>query len=87
MPPHHDEANIPRLVGLYAKLSGMRAVYSKPVIQPAEDVARKMLDTYSEPGKSFVELHEMATNGAIDLLQGFSDACRDEFEKMQAKQF
>jgi hypothetical protein len=24
---------------------------------------------------------------AIDLLQGFNDACRDEFEEMQAKQF
>jgi hypothetical protein len=29
----------------------------------------------------------MAISGTIDLLHGFSDACRDEFEKMQAKQF
>jgi hypothetical protein len=83
----HDEADIPGLVGLYAKLSGMRAVSSKKVIQRAEDVARKILDTYLEPDKSFVELREMAVDGTIDLLRGFSDACRDEFEEMQAKQF
>jgi hypothetical protein len=29
----------------------------------------------------------MAIDGAIDLLQGFSAACRDEFEEMQARQF
>jgi hypothetical protein len=83
----HNEPNIPGLVGLYAKLSGMRAVSSKPVIQRAEGVARKILDTYLEPDKSFVELREMAVDGTIDLLQGFSDACHDEFEEMQAKQF
>ena len=83
----HDEADIPGLVGLYAKLSAMRAVSSKPVIHRAEDVARKILDTYLEPDKSFVELREMAISGTIDLLNGFSDACHDEFEEMQAAQF
>jgi hypothetical protein len=40
-----------------------------------------------EPDKSFVELREMAIDGTIDLLRDFSDACRDEFEQMQAKRF
>jgi len=31
----------------------------------------KILDTYLEPDKSFVELREMAINGTIDLLRGF----------------
>ena len=83
----HAEADIPGLVGLYAKLSRMRALSSKPVVHCAEDVARKILDTYLEPDKSFVELREMAIDGTIDLLRGFSDACRDEFAEMQAKQF
>jgi hypothetical protein len=83
----HDEADIPGLVGLYAKLSRMRAVSTKPVVNRAEDVARKILDTYLEPDKSFVELREMAISGAIDLLRGFSDACRDEFEEMRPIQF
>jgi hypothetical protein len=83
----HDEPDIPGLVGLYAKLSAMRAVSSKTVLHRAEDVARKILDTYLEPDKSFVELREMAVAGSIDLLQGFSAACRDEFEEMRARQF
>ena len=83
----HGEADIPGLVGLYAKLSRMRAVSPKAVVHRAEEVARKVLDTYLEPDKSFVELREMAIDGTIDMLQGFSAACREEFEEMQARQF
>ena len=83
----HDKPDIPGLVGLYAKLSSMRAVSSKPVFQRAEDVARKILDTYLEPDKSFVELREMAIDGTIDLLRGFSEACHDEFEGMRPIHF
>ena len=83
----HDEADIPGLVGVYAKLSAMRALSSKRVVHCAEDVARKILDTYLEPDKSFVELREMAIDGTIDLLRGFSDACHDEFEEMRPVQF
>ena len=60
---------------------------SKPVVQHAEVIARKILDTYLEPDRSFVELRDMAINGSIDLLQEFSDACRDEFEELRAQQF
>jgi hypothetical protein len=83
----HDQPDIPGLVGLYAKLSGMRALSSSTVIQCADDVTRKILDTYLEPDKSFVQLREMAIDGSIDLLQDFSAACRDEFEEMRLKQF
>ena len=83
----HDEADIPGLVGVYTKLSRMRALSSKRVVQCAEDVARKILDTYLEPDRSFVELREMVINGTIDLLQGFSAACRHEFDEMWAGQF
>jgi hypothetical protein len=65
----------------------MRALSSKPVVYCAEDVTRKILDTYLEPDKSFVELREMAIDGSIDLLRGFSDTCRDEFENMRPIQF
>jgi len=83
----HDKADIPGLVGLYAKLSSMRAVSSKTVVQHAVVVVRKILDTFLEPDKSFVELREMVIDGTIDLLQGFSAACRHEFDEMWAGQF
>jgi hypothetical protein len=83
----HDEADISGLVGLYAKLSRMRVLSSKQVVHRAEAIARKILDTYLEPDKSFVELRDMAINGSIDLLHEFSIACREEFEQMRALQF
>src|SRR5579859_2713538 len=47
----HNEADIPGLVGLYAKLSRMRALSSTEVVDTAEKVARKILDTYLEPDR------------------------------------
>jgi hypothetical protein len=79
----HNEADISGLVGLYAKLGKMRALSSKPVIRCASDVARKILDTYLEPDKNFVELRQMIIDGRIDLLRGFSHTCQDEFAGMK----
>ena len=85
---HHDaDADIPGLVGLYAKLGRMRVLSSKPVVRSAEHIAKRIMDTYLEPDKSFVELRDMARTGAIDLLGEFSEACRDEFEQLRARQF
>jgi hypothetical protein len=83
----HDEADIPSLVGLYAKLSRMRVLSSEPVVNSADHIARKILDIYLEPDKSFVELRDMAKSGTIDLLREFSAACRQEFEQMDVRRF
>ena len=83
----HDKADIPSLVGLYAKLSRMRVLSSEPVVNNADHIARKILDIYLEPDKSFVELRDMAKSGTIDLLREFSAACRREFEQMDARRF
>lgn len=59
----HDEADIPGLAGLYAKLSRMRVLSSEPVVNSADTITRKILDAYLEPDKSFAELREMAIAG------------------------
>jgi hypothetical protein len=81
----HDEADVPGLVGLYAKMSRMRVQSSRTVVHRAEEVVRKILDAYMEPDRTFPELREMAMNGTIDLLNGFSDACHEEFDEMRLK--
>jgi hypothetical protein len=48
----------------------MRVLSSPQVIDSAENVTRKILDTYLEPDKTFFELREMAIDGTIDLLRG-----------------
>lgn len=52
----------------------------------ADEIAKRILDTYLEPDKSFVELRDMAKSGTIDLLYQFSMACREEFERFRAQQ-
>ena len=83
----HDEADVPGLVGLYAKLSQDAGAVFKAGGAARRRHRPKILDTYLEPDKSFVELRDMAINGTIDLLREFSEACRDEFEQLRARQF
>jgi hypothetical protein len=82
----HDKPDVPALVGLYAKVARMRVLSSQTVLKHAEQIQRKIMDTYLEPDKTFVELRQMANSGSIDLLGKFSEACRAEFESLGAQQ-
>jgi hypothetical protein len=84
---HHEVSDgAPGLVALYAKLSRMRVLSSRPVVRSAEHIAQTIMDTYLEPDKSFGELRDMARHGSIDLLREFSEACREEFDEMRDRQ-
>lgn len=83
----HDKADIPGLVGLYSKFSSMRILSSSSVLDTADHIERKIVDTYLTPGKTFLELREMINSGSFDLLRDFSAACRDELESLRAQQF
>jgi hypothetical protein len=82
----HDKGEIPALVGLYAKISRMRILSSPKVVETAEQIGRRILDTYLEPDRSFPELREMVNSGSIDLLRDFSEVCRAEFDLLRAQQ-
>src|SRR3981081_3730180 len=81
----HNEPDIPALVELYAKVGRMRILSSPKVVASAELVARRIVDTYLVPNKTFLELREMTNNGSIDLLREFSETCRAEFESLPAQ--
>jgi hypothetical protein len=76
----HGNPDYPGLVSLYAKISRMRVLSSADIVERAELVAQKIMDTYSEPDISFADLRDMAKSHAIDLLHDFSTACRMEHE-------
>jgi hypothetical protein len=80
-----EKPDISDLVGLYAAISRMRVLSSTDVVERAERVAQRILDTYSEPDKSFAEMRNMAMNHSIDLLHDFSQACRKEQETYLSK--
>src|SRR5258706_2173481 len=74
----HDKADIPALVELYVRVGRMRILSSPNVVESAELVARRIVDTYLAPNKTFLELREMVNSGTIDLLRDFSETCRAE---------
>jgi hypothetical protein len=83
----HDKADIPGLVALYTKIGRMRVLCSAKVIESAEKIAEKILDTYLEPDKSFLELREMVSSHSIDVLRDFTEAARAELDSLRAQQF
>jgi len=65
----------------------MRVLSSPKVLESAEQIERKILDTYLAPNKTFLDLREMINSESVDLLREFSAACREEFESLRAEQF
>jgi len=83
----HGEADSPALINLYAKLGRMRILSSPKVLECAEQIERKIVDAYLMPDKSFLDLREMINSRSVDLLGGFSAACRAEFESIRHQHF
>jgi len=77
----HDKLETTGLIDLHALVSRMRIVSSEPVIETAVNVVKVITETYSQPNKSPEEIEAMISNGSVDILQSFSEACRDEFEQ------
>ena len=76
----HDKLELSGLIELHTIVSRMRVFSSAPVIENAVRVVRVITETYDQPNKSPMEIEEMIRNGSVDLLRGFSEACRHEFE-------
>jgi len=76
----HDKLELSGLIELHAIVSRMRVFSSVAVIENASRVVRVITETYSQPNKSPIEIEVMIENGTIDLLKGFSETCRREFE-------
>jgi len=77
----HDKLETTGLIDLHALVSRMRIVSSRPVIETAVNVVKVITETYSQPNKSPEEIEAMISNGSVDILRSFSEACRDEFEQ------
>jgi|SRR5262245_1049932 len=77
-----DKADVCALMELYADVSRMRTLSSANVVDRADQIVKKIINTYLEPNKTFPELREMADSGLIDPLRDFSDACRVESERL-----
>ena len=65
----------------------MRVLSSPKVVEIAEQIVQKVVNTYLEPDRTFLELREMVNSRSINLLGDFSLACRAEFESRRAQYF
>ena len=77
----HDKLETTGLIDLHALVSQMRIVSSRLVIETAVNVVKVITETYGQPNKSPAEIKAMVSDGSIDILLSFSEACRNEFEE------
>ena len=80
----HEISDISNLVELYAMISEMRVISARNTVEGADKVARLIVNTYRSPNKTLPELEDMVNRGAIDVLQTFSEAARQEFRRLGA---
>jgi hypothetical protein len=78
----HETPDVNQLIRLYSMISLMRVLSPIPIVEAAEKVARMIVNTYLDPNKTFPELRDMVNSGAMDPLRDFSEACREEFQRL-----
>ena len=61
----------------------MRIISSKSTVESADEVARTIVNTYDAPDKTLPELQDMVNRGAVDILEKFSEAARQEFHGLR----
>jgi hypothetical protein len=66
-----------KFVRLYALVGNLRLSASPEVIVKAEEVMRRIVETYKLPNIDFRNLAEREES-ETDLLRGFSEACRED---------
>ena len=74
----HDKAEVSNLINLYALVSRMRVLSSPTIVESADRVVRKIIETYLAPNKTFRDVPEILNNEAMNPLREFSNACREE---------
>jgi hypothetical protein len=79
----HNFQDANQLIPAYALVSRMRLISSKKVLASAEEVIRKIIDTYAGPNLSPEQIESKAMNGD-DPLKKFSEVCRIELDSMQS---
>jgi hypothetical protein len=73
-----DTSEISNLVDMYALIGQMKILSSDDVIEAAEKTARLIIEAYTSPNRTFVDLPELIQD--MDPLRDFSEACRRELQ-------
>ncbi|WP_429819601.1 hypothetical protein [Ensifer sp. B1-9] len=74
----HQKDDVSDLVFSYALVAQMRLLSSRPVVDAAELVMERIVETYLAPNRSLSQIKDMARSGALNVLLEFGEACRVE---------
>jgi hypothetical protein len=75
----NNEPKMPEIVDLYAMVNRMRALGMSRSTACADDVMVSIIETYSAPNRTVVDLKELVkSGGSVDHLKDFSEAARQE---------
>ncbi|WP_434713709.1 hypothetical protein NMA58_25680 (plasmid) [Rhizobium sp. YTUHZ045] len=74
----HQKDDVSDLVFCYALVAQMRLFSSRPVVDAAELVMDRIVETYLAPNRSLSQIKDMARSGALNFLLEFGEACRVE---------
>ena len=74
-------------LALYAMISRMRVLAFPRTVECAEKTMRAVMDTYTAPNRTVLELHELIKSGeaAIDPLKEFAEAAREELRAFTSR--
>ncbi len=81
----HDQADVSKLVNLYALVGKMRVLSSSRIIENADRVVRVIIETYLGPNKTFRDVAEVLDDASMNPLRDFSDACREELRGARSR--
>ncbi|NKJ02421.1 hypothetical protein FHW92_004528 [Novosphingobium sp. SG707] len=77
----HEREDVSDLVTLYALVARMRLIAANEVIERAEHVLEAIVSAYLGPNHTLHELRQFASQGGMDPLRQFSEACRAELKR------
>lgn len=78
----HNAGDLQKMISVYALLSRIRLSSSDRVLQTAEQVVRKIVNTYPQPNMTAEQIQSQAVNGQ-DGLREFSAICRTELDLLR----
>lgn len=78
-----EEPNAARLARLYGDMGRMRLHSSRAVVREANRIAHKILDTFGDANRSYVEIRDLLAQDAVDLFSNFGEACRAELLQLK----
>jgi hypothetical protein len=76
----HDAPDLSMLVPLYSLKSQLGLFASKATIERADEVLWLIIDIHYQPNTD-LQSRETVRSGAFDILQAFTQACREELDQ------